>query len=106
MKHFYELSELEKERQQTRRPYLEFLKIPVMSAGLYCLKAGATDPQKPHDEDEFYYVIRGRAQMRIEQEHQQVTSGSIIFVEAKAKHHFYDIEEDLEVLVFFAPAES
>jgi len=32
-----------------------------MSAGLYVLPVGATDPQRPHHEDEMYYVIRGRA---------------------------------------------
>ena len=32
--------------------------------------------------------------------------GSIIFVEAEVEHRFYDIEEELEVLVFFAPAEQ
>ena len=33
-------------------------------------------------------------------------TGSVIFVEARAEHRFYDIEEDLLVLVFFAPAEK
>jgi hypothetical protein len=35
----------------------------------------------------------------------EVRSGSVIFVEAELEHCFYDIEEELEVLVFFAPAE-
>jgi hypothetical protein len=35
-----------------------------------------------------------------------VQSGSVIFVEAHAEHRFFDVIEDLEVLVFFAPAES
>jgi hypothetical protein len=34
-----------------------------------------------------------------------VRLGSVIFVEAELEHRFYDIEEELEVLVFFAPAE-
>ena len=28
--------------------------------GLYVLPAGGTDPQRPHNEDEMYYVVRGR----------------------------------------------
>ncbi len=74
-----------------------------MSAGLYVLPRGGSDPQKPHREDEMYFVVRGR--MQIGSEHSEVHAGSVIFVEAEAEHRFYDIEEELEVLVFFAPAE-
>jgi len=77
-----------------------------MSAGLYVLAAGANDPQKPHNQDELYYVIRGRARMKAKDEDQEVSAGSVIFVAAKVEHRFYDISEELTVLVFFAPAES
>ena len=77
-----------------------------MSAGIYVLAAGATDPQKPHHEDELYHVVRGRARMQVGSEHADVSAGSIIFVEAEREHRFYDITEELEVLVFFAPAEK
>jgi quercetin dioxygenase-like cupin family protein len=36
----------------------------------------------------------------------EVRPGSVIFVEAELEHRFYDIKEELEVLVFFAPAEQ
>ena len=36
----------------------------------------------------------------------EVRPGSIIFVAAEREHRFYDIQEELEVLVFFAPAEQ
>ena len=77
-----------------------------MSAGVYVLTPGATDPQKPHKEDEVYYVVRGRAKMRIAGEEQVVKTGTVIFVPADIEHRFFDISEELEVLVFFAPAES
>jgi quercetin dioxygenase-like cupin family protein len=35
-----------------------------------------------------------------------VEAGTVVFVEAGVDHRFYDIEEDLRVLVFFAPAEG
>ena len=76
-----------------------------MSAGVYVLPAGGTDPQKPHQEDEMYYVVRGRARMKIGSEDTDVSAGSVIFVEAEVEHRFYDIQEELEVVVFFAPAE-
>jgi len=39
-------------------------------------------------------------------EDQPVGEGSVIFVGAGVEHRFYDIAEELVVLVFFAPAEN
>ena len=88
------------------KPYREFLRVPSMSAGVYVLPAGATDLQKPHSEDEIYYVIRGRARFKAAEEDHEISGGSVLFVAAEVEHHFYDITEELAVLVFFAPAES
>lgn len=77
-----------------------------MSAGVYVLPAGGSDPQTPHKEDELYYVVRGRARMTIAGNEQAVKEGSVIFVAANVEHRFQDIAEELVVLVFFAPAES
>ena len=108
--HFFQLSDTNRDRAAAGKLYREFLRVPAMSAGLYVLAAGAIDPQKPHNQDELYYVIRGRARMRIGSEErtedQPVEAGSVIFVEAHAAHRFFDVTEDLEVLVFFAPAET
>jgi mannose-6-phosphate isomerase-like protein (cupin superfamily) len=104
--HFYQVDDLNTQRASLNRLYLEFLRVPAMSAGIYVLSAGANDPQKPHHEDELYFVVRGRARMQIEDEHSDVSPGSVIFVEAEREHRFYDIAEELEVLVFFAPAEQ
>jgi len=94
------------QRAAGNKRYLEFLRIPALSAGVYVLPAGGTDPQKPHKEDEMYYVVRGKARMRAGTDDQAVSAGSVIFVAAEVEHRFYDIEEELVVLVFFAPAES
>jgi mannose-6-phosphate isomerase-like protein (cupin superfamily) len=106
VKTFYDLPDLSAERAQAGKLYLEFLRVPALSAGVYVLPAGGTDPQKPHREDEVYYVVRGSARMRVGREEQAVKAGSVIFVAAEAEHRFFDIHEELEVLVFFAPAES
>lgn len=106
MKRVYQISELGSQREKVGKRYLEFLRIPAMSAGVYVLSAGETDPQKPHNEDELYYVVRGRARMKIGDEEQEVCAGCVIFVQAKEEHRFFDIAEELMVLVFFAPAES
>ncbi|MFZ1918898.1 MAG: cupin domain-containing protein [Terriglobales bacterium] len=106
MTHFFHIGDLARERAAKGKLYLEFLRVPAMSAGVYVLAAGATDPQKPHHEDELYYVVRGRARMQIGSEHADARAGSVIFVEAGREHRFYDIRDELEVLVFFAPAEQ
>ena len=103
---FLKLADIEKQREQSGRRYQEFLRIPALSAGVYVLPAGGTDPQSPHKEDEMYYVVRGSARMLAGGEDQSVGAGSIIFVAANVPHRFYDITEELVVLVFFAPAES
>jgi mannose-6-phosphate isomerase-like protein (cupin superfamily) len=105
-KHFWQISPLEEQRANTDKRYLEFLRVPAMSAGLYVLPVGGADPQSPHLEDEMYYVVRGKARMTVGSESQPVGAGSVIFVEARAEHRFYEITEELAVLVFFAPAES
>jgi mannose-6-phosphate isomerase-like protein (cupin superfamily) len=102
----FALDQLLAKRVPAARSYLEFLRVPAMSAGVYVLPPGTVDPQKPHREDEAYYVIRGKAKMRIEAEERSVGEGSVIFVEAGREHHFFDIQQELVVLVVFAPAES
>ncbi|MBZ5684943.1 MAG: cupin domain-containing protein [Acidobacteriia bacterium] len=103
---FFKISEIDQERAQGSKLYREFLRVPAISAGLYVLPAGSSDPQRPHHEDEMYYVIRGRARFRAGEENAEVSAGSVLFVAAEVEHRFYDITEELAVLVFFAPAES
>jgi mannose-6-phosphate isomerase-like protein (cupin superfamily) len=103
---FASLPEVEAQRAHSGKTYHEFLRVPAMSAGLYVLPAGATDRQTPHHEDEMYYVVRGRARLKAGSEDREVSAGSLIFVAAEVDHRFYEISEELEVLVFFAPAET
>lgn len=102
----FQLARVSAERQQSGRAYREFLRVPALSAGLYALPAGGTDPQKPHREDEVYYVVSGRASIRVGTEDHPVEPGTVVFVRAGVEHRFHSIAEDLSVLVFFAPAET
>jgi quercetin dioxygenase-like cupin family protein len=106
MPRLFHINDLARQRVAKNKSYVEFLRVPAMSAGVYVLPKGGTDPQKPHGEDEMYYVVRGVARMQIGSEHYEVLAGSVIFVEAQIGHRFYDIQDELELLVFFAPAEQ
>jgi quercetin dioxygenase-like cupin family protein len=103
---FAGLAEVEEQRAKSGKSYREFLQVPAMSVGLYVLPVGATDRQKPHREDEVYYVLRGRARFKAGAEDREVSAGSVIFVASEVRHRFYDISEELAVLVVFAPAET
>lgn len=101
----FELAQLISQREVSGKSYLEFLRVPDLSMGLYVLPAGGVDPQLPHTEDEVYYVVSGRAQIKVAAEDRAVQAGSMVYVAKNVEHRFHSIEEDLTVLVFFAPAE-
>ena len=90
------------EQRRSGRPYREFLRVPALSCGIYTLKAGAKDMQAPHDEDEVYLVINGRGRVRIDGRERPVGRGTILYVGATSEHSFFEIEEDITLLVFFA----
>lgn len=102
----FEATALARERAASGKAYHEFFRAPTLSVGVYALPKGGTDPQSPHAEDEIYHVIRGRARFRAGESDRDVGPGSILFVRAGVEHRFHAIEEDLLVLVAFAPAEG
>ena len=102
----HELHEVEQAHQANGQLWHEFLRVPDLSMGLYVLPAGGTDPQQPHTEDEVYYVVRGRGQIMVDGEDRPVQAGSIVYVAKGIEHRFHSIEEELQILVFFAPAEG
>jgi mannose-6-phosphate isomerase-like protein (cupin superfamily) len=82
--------------------YREFLKVPALSCGVYFLPRGSEDMQSPHDEDEVYYVLNGKAQLKVGDEEREIGAGSLLYVKATETHSFFEIEEDMTLLVFFA----
>ena len=102
----WEYSAVEADRAAAGRLYHEFLRVPDLSAGLYVLDAGTTDPQSPHTEDELYYVVAGRGMVSVGSETRPIVPGSLVFVAAHVPHRFHDIAERLELLVVFGPAEA
>lgn len=104
--HAFEVNDLIMQQQTEERSYLEFIRQTSMSVGLYRLNAGDVDRQKPHAQDELYYIVQGRGVINVDGEDRSVQPGSIVFVPARVEHFFHFITEDLITLVFFAPAET
>lgn len=104
----FHLEDLAGQREAFKNGYYQFLKVPTLRCGLYELAKGAQDKQSPHQEDEVYHILKGRAVLRIQKdgkvEDMPARAGSILFVAAQVEHRFVEIEEDLQVLVFFASA--
>ena len=99
----WEIADLLKQRAELGERYLDFFQSADLSLGIYRLAAGEMDPQQPHTEDEIYYIVSGRGRVSVSGEERAVGPGSVVFVATGAEHRFHDIEEDLEMLVVFAP---
>jgi mannose-6-phosphate isomerase-like protein (cupin superfamily) len=100
----HEVPELDpRPRDADGHGYVDFLASEKLSVGLAVWPRGSVDRQRPHGEDEVYYVISGSGTIRVAEEERRVKPGSLVFVAAGVEHRFHDIEEDLRVLVFWAP---
>ena len=103
---WFDLFQVDAARRDAARHYQEFLRADSMTAGLYVLARGAEDRQQPHAQDELYFVLAGRGKLDVEGDARPVQTGSLVFVGKHVRHRFVEIEEELRVLVFFAPAET
>ena len=102
----FEIGDILAKRSDSGEPWLEFLRLPTLSVGVYVLEPNQKDLQQPHTEDEVYYVLSGQGVVRVGDEDRSIHAGSIILVEANVKHHFHSITEELKLLVFFSPPEG
>ncbi len=99
----FELADVRKDLEETEGRSVEFLRSDTMSVLLFELPAGVEDTQKPHTEDEIYYIISGRGAIHVGDEDNPVQPGTTVFVGANVEHRFHSITEDLSILVVFAP---
>jgi mannose-6-phosphate isomerase-like protein (cupin superfamily) len=86
------------------QPWTQFLDESTLRTGVYRLAKGATDGQQPHEQDEVYHVVSGKAVLEAGEERFAVGPGSVAFVRREIPHRFVEIEEELVVLVFFSTA--
>lgn len=60
-----------------------------------------TDYQTTHEEDEFYIIARGSAELIIEAEKFQCAVGDALFVPARVEHHFEKMSADFATWAIF-----
>src|SRR5260370_16107452 len=94
----FELGQLRTQRAESDRAYLEVFRRPSLSMGIYHLRVGELDKQQPHSEDETYYVVAGRATVRIGAEHRPVEPASIRFLAAQDDHPGQSTDEGQQLL--------
>ncbi|MBX3070532.1 MAG: cupin domain-containing protein [Thermomicrobiales bacterium] len=102
----YVLTEVLADHAAAGAMWLEFLRVPDLSVGVYVIPAGGDDPQAPHNEDEVYFVLSGKGMLRAGDDDYPVEAGSVLYVAKQVPHHIHDVTEALRVLVFFAPAHT
>lgn len=83
--------------------YREALRVPALSLGLFAASEGHDDTQTPHERDEVYVVLEGRAVLVVGGTWTNVSTGSVAYVPAGVPHRFVEIDGDLRVVVVFAP---
>lgn len=59
------------------------------------------DYQTFHEEDEFYFIMRGKGELVIEGERFPCEAGDALFVPAREKHHFVNFSEDFATWAVF-----
>ncbi|NNG05207.1 MAG: cupin domain-containing protein [Inquilinus sp.] len=81
------------------RPWREVMRHGSMYAGLYAPRG--VDDQNPHEKDELYVVVAGRARFRRAEETRDVTIGDMLFVPAGMEHRFEAMSDDFAVWAVF-----
>ena len=60
-----------------------------------------SDYQTSHDENEFYFIVRGTGEIVIAGERQKVAAGDVFFVAAKVEHRFDNFSADFATWAVF-----
>ena len=100
----YDISDLRRQRQNSGAPWLEFLKLPTLSMGVYSVPAGTNDREShhAHQQDEVYVGISGAGRLTADDQEYDIETGSVVYVKSGVEHHFHDVTDDLTVLVYFS----
>lgn len=59
------------------------------------------DYQTFHDEDEFYFIVRGSGEIVMGEDRHPFAAGDVFFVEAGARHRFENFSDDFATWAVF-----
>lgn len=79
--------------------YIEEMAHGTMSVGLYA--PSGVDPQKPHDQDELYFIHSGSGMFRLGDARHSFEPGTCFFVPAGVEHRFEQFTDDFAAWVVF-----
>jgi mannose-6-phosphate isomerase-like protein (cupin superfamily) len=101
----YSISDLREQQQNSGAAWLEFLKLPTLSMGVYSVPAGTNDREShgAHDQDEVYVGISGAGRLTADEQEYDIETGTVVYVKAGVQHYFHDVTDDLTLLVHFSP---
>ncbi len=97
----FHIDELKRQVEGAEPKFREFLKSQSLTCAIYHLPIGSRDMQAPHLEDEIYFVVSGRATLKVGEQKHNVAPGSILYVRATDEHSFFNIEEALTLIAVF-----
>lgn len=80
-------------------PFAEAMRHGTMSVEVFAPRG--RDAQKPHAQDELYFVVSGGADFYRQDRVEPVKSGDALFVAAGAPHHFERMSSDFVTWVVF-----
>jgi len=79
--------------------YIECSRHGTMSLGMYA--PHKKDLQKPHDQDELYFVLSGSGIFVHGNQKDRFSAGDTLFAAAGVNHHFEDFTDDFSAWVIF-----
>lgn len=83
-------------------PFVEALRSGTMSVELFAPRGD--DLQEPHDQDELYLIIQGRASLHVGEDEIRCGTGDAVMVPALVEHRFVDMSDDFMCwAVFWGP---
>ncbi|MCU4926720.1 cupin domain-containing protein [Halobacteria archaeon AArc-dxtr1] len=81
----------------------------VLNAGPFTVEVGtypadSAAPKNPHNEEELYYILSGVGKLRVGDDTHNIEAGDLVYVEPQLEHDFFEISEDITVLIILGPS--
>lgn len=92
--------------EETDRQHYEVLDEDSMTVEVGRYATGTSEPKNPHTGDEIYYIISGSGMARVGDETYPVEAGDVVYVESGLEHDFFNIDDEITVLIVLAGTEE